>query len=281
MTTVLISNEEYALWSKYIHDVSGITLDNSKKYLIETRFGELLKEFSASTYSELYRKVTADVTNRMRRKVIDTITTNETSFFRDTSPFEMLQHKIIPDLIDKRSKSGFNKVPIRIWSAACSTGQEIYSIAITLHELLKDMNKYDIRLFGSDISDKALAQASYAKFTKLEIERGLGIDKLNRFFVMENNLYKVRDEIRGLATFKNMNLLEPFSFPVPFDIIFCRNVAIYFSEADRIKLFRNLGKVLARDGYLIIGSTESISGICPEFESKRHLRSVFYQFKTT
>jgi chemotaxis protein methyltransferase CheR len=124
-----------------------------------------------------------------------------------------------------------------------------------------------------------VAAASYAYYSRLELDRGMSREKLERFFVPEGDRWKVRDEIRALATFRHFNLMEPFSFPVPFDIIFCRNVAIYFTEPDKIKLFKNLCKCLARDGALIIGSTESITGLCPELEPKRYQRTVFYQLR--
>jgi chemotaxis protein methyltransferase CheR len=170
-------------------------------------------------------------------------------------------------------------VPIRIWSAACSTGQEAYTTGIVLKETLGDLRNYDIRILGTDISDRAVGLASYGHFSRMELERGLSPDKLTKYFVPVGDQWKIRDEIRALATFRPMNLLQPFSFPAPFDLIFCRNVAIYFTEPDKVRLFQNLGRCLARDGALIIGATESLGGLCPEFESKRHLRAVFYQFK--
>jgi chemotaxis protein methyltransferase CheR len=191
----------------------------------------------------------------------------------------MLQHKIFPELIDRRNKAGVRPVPIRILSAACSTGQEAYSTAIVLKELLGDFRGYDIRILGLDISDHALAQASYAHFSRMELDRGMAPDKLARHFELVGERWKVRDELRATATFRRANLLEPLVSPAPFDVIFCRNVAIYFTEPDKIRLFRNLGRSLATDGALIIGSTESITGLCPEFEPKRHLRAVFYQKK--
>jgi chemotaxis protein methyltransferase CheR len=215
----------------------------------------------------------------LRTKVINAITTNETSFFRDTSPFELLRHKLFPELIDRRTRAGIRPVPIRVLSAACSTGQEAYSTAIVLKELLGSPAGYDIRILGLDISDQAVAAASYAHFNRMDLDRGLTPDKLNRHFEPVGGQYKVRDELRAMATFRRANLLEPIVSPVSFDIVFCRNVAIYFTEPDKIRLFRNLGRVLAKDGALIIGATESISGICPEFEAKRYLRSVFYQKK--
>jgi chemotaxis protein methyltransferase CheR len=279
MSGVAVTPDELTAWSRYIKELTGINLDGTKGYLVETRFGGLLRETGAASFGELLSKVKADFSNGFRRKVVDAITTNETSFFRDMSPFELLQFKLIPDLIDRRTKAGAKPIPIRIWSAACSSGQESYTTGIVLKELLGDFRGYDIRILGTDISDKMVAAASYGHYTKLELDRGMPSDKAARYFVAEGDRWKIRDEIRALATFKTMNLLEPFSFPVPFDIVFCRNVAIYFTEADKARLFKNIGKCLAKDGSLIIGSTESIAGLCPEFEPKRYMRSVFYQFK--
>jgi len=275
-----LDGTEFQLWASYVYSITRITLDATKGYLIETRLAALARETGSQTYKELLSKVTADGTGALKRKVIIAITTNETSFFRDTSPFEMLRHKIIPDLVDiRRKQAGAGRaVTVRIWSAACSTGQEVYSTAIVCKETLPDPNKYDVRILGTDISDKVITQASAGKYTKLEIDRGFPPDKVGAYFQAEGTDYKVRDSIRGLATFKGINLLEPLSFPNKFDIIFCRNVAIYFSDADKRKLYDGLTRVLAPDGYLIIGSTESLTGICPRLEPKRYMRSVFYQF---
>ncbi|MGC9194514.1 MAG: CheR family methyltransferase [Syntrophobacteraceae bacterium] len=276
-----VSAAEFSLWSHYIYTICGIQLDSSKGYLIETRLRPLMQETGCANFTDLYGKVKSDFTTGFRKKVIDAITTRETSFFRDTSPFELLQHKVIPDLIDKRAKAMGNgsRLPIRIWSAACSTGQEVYSTAIVLKELLVDLTRYDIRILGTDISDKAIAQASYGRYSKLEMDRGMPAQRMSKYFQQDKEGWRIRDEIRALALFKTMNLLEPFAFPQKFDIIFCRNVAIYFSEQDKTQLFRALSKTMAPDGYLIIGSTESIAGLCPELEPKRYLRSVFYQLK--
>jgi chemotaxis protein methyltransferase CheR len=273
--------DEVKALSQYIYTLSGISLDASKGYLIESRLGPLLKETGLSTYSELYFKSKSDLTKTLQRKILDAITTGETSFFRDASPFELLQHKIIPDLIDKRNKvSGrVGPLPIRIWSAACSTGQEIYSIAIVLRELLGDMSKYAIRLLGTDISDQAVALASKGAYNAIEIERGLTKDKLMKYFIPDGTLWRIRDEIRAMATFRTINLMEDFRSLGKFDIVLCRNVAIYFTEKDRTSVFTRIGQVLEPDGFLVIGSTESLTGICQQFEPKRYLRSVFYQLK--
>jgi chemotaxis protein methyltransferase CheR len=276
--TVAITREEMTVWSRYIHELCGVHLDESKGYLVETRLGSLLTEAGAASFSEFFHKARADASGKVRTRIVEAITTNETSFFRDTAPFDLLRHKIIPELIDRR-RGAAGRIPIRIWSAACSTGQEAYSTAILLKELLGDLNRYDIRILGTDISSKVVAQASYAEYNRVEMERGLPPETLQRHFTISGDRWKVRDEIRAMATFRTINLLEPFSFPHPFDVILCRNVAIYFTEANKARLFQNLGRVLARDGSLIIGATESISGLCPELEPKRYLRAVFYQWK--
>ena len=190
----------------------------------------------------------------------------------------MLRHKIVPELIDRRARTGAAR--IRIWSAACSTGQELYSIAIMLKELLGDPDRYGVRLMGTDISDDAVARASRGMFSPVEISRGLSEAQRTRYFVPAGGGWQIRDEIRAMASFKKLNLMTDFSALGRFDVIFCRNVAIYFTDRDRISLFGRMERALEPDGYLVIGAMESLNGICPQFESKRHLRSVFYQLRT-
>lgn len=264
--------------SSYIHSICAITLDQSKDYLIEGRLSSVLEEAGCTSFTDLISRARADSQGSLKRRIIDEITTNETLFFRDTSPFELLRHKIIPEIIDRRSKSSL-AIPLRIWSAACSTGQELYSIAILLRELLGDLERYNIRLVGTDISNQAVSRASQGIFTPIEIERGLAPAERDKSFLPHRGGWKIRDEIRALASFRHMNLMEDFSSLGKFDVVFCRNVAIYFNEKDRISVFNRIGQRLEPDGYLVIGSMESIAGICPQFESKRHLRSVFYQLR--
>lgn len=279
MTNAKITPHEIKVISQYIYSISGIVLDQTKGYLLETRLGGLVGEQSCSSYSELCHKAKADASKSLERKIIDAITTKETLFFRDTSPFELLQHKIIPDLIDRRTarSSGILPIPIGIWSAACATGQEVYSIAIVLKELLPDLKKFSIKLLGTDISDAAIAHASYGKYNQFEIQRGLQDNRLLKYFNQNDSAWRIKDEIRTMAAFKKLNLLLPFNDLGKFDIVFCRNVAIYFGPEDRKELFNKIAGVLEPGGYLIIGSSESLTGICPRFEPKRYHKSIFYQ----
>lgn len=275
---VRIKPEEQKLFSDYIKKLTGIHLDPSKAYLLETRLSAMMRRTSSPDFAALYKHITADATRQMEKELVDAITTGETLFFRDRAPFDLLKHKILPDLIDRRNGGSLNKpLTLNILSAACSTGQEVYSIAIVLKELLGDPFKHRIRLLGVDISDEAVARASYGEYNGVEIARGLPQEVLRRYFHEEGKKWRVKDEIRAMATFRKENLLQNFSHLGSFDIIFCRNVAIYFEENHKRQLFGGLSNILKDDGYLIIGSTESISTLCPNFESKRHMRSVYYQ----
>lgn len=278
---IKITPEEVSLMSKYVYDASGILLDASKAYLIESRLGSIAEECGCSSYQDLHKKALLDQNKTIKEKIVDAISTNETLFFRDTDPFDLLKHKVLPELIDLRCARGSSllPIPIRIWSAACSTGQEVYSIAIVLKELLPEIGKYKIKLLGTDISDNAVKQASYGSYNKLEIERGLPRDRLTKYFTPNGTNWKVKDEIRSMALFKKLNLMLPFSGLGKFDVIFCRNVAIYFSLADRKKLFDRLADILDTGGSLIIGSSESLMGVSNRFEPLRHLRSIFYRIK--
>lgn len=270
--------EERQTVAQYIYSICAITLDQSKDYLIEGRLSRLMEETGCTSFTQLVNRSRSDPHGAVKRRIIDEITTNETLFFRDSSPFDLLRFKIIPEVIDRRARSGMS-VPIRIWSTACSTGQEIYSIAIVLKEMLGDLSRYNIRLLGTDISDQAIMRASEGVFSQIEIDRGLTAAVRDKCFTPHPRGWKIRDEIRAMASFRKLNLMDDFSSLGKFDVVFCRNVAIYFNERDRTSLFNRIEQRMESDGYLVIGSMESLSGICPQFESKRHLRSVFYQVR--
>jgi chemotaxis protein methyltransferase CheR len=270
--------EERQTVAQYIYSVCAIALDQSKDYLIESRLSGVMAETGATSFTQLVSRAKNDANGALRRRIIDEITTNETLFFRDSAPFDLLRYKIIPEIIDRRAKSSAT-IPIRIWSAACSTGQELYSIAIVLRELLGDLRGYNVRLLGTDISDQAVARASEGIFSQIEIDRGLTPSARDKSFVAHPRGWKIRDEIRAMVSFRKLNLMEDFSSLGNFDIVFCRNVAIYFNERDRTSLFNRIEQRMDSNGYLLIGSMESLSTSAPQFESKRHLRSVYYQLK--
>jgi chemotaxis protein methyltransferase CheR len=279
MTEHALRPGELPQWISYLYELTGMQLDASKSYLIVTRLGMLAQELGYRTLSDLLRAARTDATRAIAQKIIDAITTHETSFFRDTAPFDLLRHKLFPEALERRLQPGAPRQPITVWCAACSTGQEVYSIGMIWKELVGDAARVELRIVGTDIAGSTIAQAEQGVYSQLEIERGLTPEQRQRHFEQRAGQWHVRRELRALASFSTMNLLQPFRFPYKFDIIFCRNVAIYFSEADRITLYAGISDALARDGSLIIGSTESLTGLCPQFVARRHRHAVYYQLR--
>ena len=259
-----------------VNDLCGVYLDESKAYLIEARLSELVKRSGCESYAEFARKARQDTDSTVRTKIVDAITTNETLFFRDISPFDALLNKVIPETIDSKTVTPFAK-RLRFWSAACSTGQEPYSIAMLLSEMLPDVHDWDINILGTDISDDATARASRGWYASHEIERGLSPARLHRFFQSENNGWKVKDSLRALCSFERRNLLDPDSARGKSDVIFCRNVAIYFTPEARKDLFLRLATALTPEGWLFVGSQESLRDLGPQFTPQQHCRAICYR----
>lgn len=272
---------ELELVAGYVYKLTGISLDATKGYLMETRLSHIAEGEELDNFTELVKKAEQSPSSSLPHKIIDAITTNETLFFRDINTWELLKFKVIPDTIDRRQRLTIPGMPlkIRIWSAACSTGQEVYSIAITIKELLGNLNNYDISITGTDISDAALAQASSGLYSTLEIERGMPPDKLNRYFTKEDKHWRISDEIRSMVSFKKFNLMKPVWSMGPFDIIFCRNVGIYFAAEDKKRLFSQIADSLDDHGAMILGASEFITGITDRFNAEHHMRAIFYSKK--
>lgn len=273
-----VTPEELQRLARFVHDKSGIVLDSSKAYLVESRLLPLLREKNLASFGDLYNQAVRSP--ELANHIIDAISTNETSFFRDQRPFELLKFKIFPDVLDVASRAGGGGKSVNIWSAACSTGQEVYTIAVTLHELLgSSMAQYRIKITGTDISDTAIVQASRGLYSQFEIGRGFPQNMLKKYFVPDGLSWRVKDELRAMTFFRKINLMEPFVTMGKFDIIFCRNVAIYFSLPNRKSLFERLAAQLHPHGVLIIGSTESLFGVTDRFVRREYHNSVFYSLK--
>jgi chemotaxis protein methyltransferase CheR len=280
MTLATLTPLEIEVLGRYISGLCGILLDQSKAYLLESRLGPLLGEFQCHSYCELSTRAQRDASQHIPQRIIDAISTKETSFFRDQTPFDLLKFKLLPDYFDRVRGTANGTVPhLSLWSAACSTGQEVYSIAMMLKELLSDFGHYRLPILGTDISGTALAQASYGCYNKIEMARGLSPDRITRYFQAVGSQWRVKDELRALVSFRKLNLLESFAALGTFDLIFCRNVAIYFSQVDRTRLFARLAQHLQPAGALLIGATASLQGITTRYIRKVYHNTVFYQLR--
>jgi chemotaxis protein methyltransferase CheR len=270
-----VIDKEISIVANLVEELCGIILDESKGYLIESRLGRLADAHGCNNFTDFCHKA-RNGDRALRGHIIDAITTQETLFFRDNSPFEVLQHKVVPELIDSKAGTIFSK-RLRIWSAACSTGQEVYSIAMTLCEMLPDILKWDIKILGTDISDSAIKQASWGQYAGHEIQRGMKPEMLKKYFTEVKNGWRVKDELRFLTAFQRRNLLEPFGELGLHDIIFCRNVAIYFDAKTKRGLFQRLTNQMAANGYLFVGSSESLTDLGPNFIPRYHCKAIYYQ----
>jgi len=273
---IKIDPQELQVLIAYIYDICGVHLDSSKEYLIKTRLDTLVESHKCASYSEFYYRARSDRTGKINADIINAITTPETLFFRDKLPFDILRNKLIKNLLQKKSTS---VIPgqIRIWSAASSTGQEIYSIAIIIREIVSNLQKNRVSLVATDISDVVLDLAKAGRYNKFEISRGLTKQQLDRYFIKKDQYWQIKDEIKRMVRFQKLNLMNPFVGLGSFDIVFCRNVAIYFTLDDRKKLFDRIADTITPEGYLFIGASEFLTGICDRFKAVREGKTIFYQ----
>lgn len=270
-----ITSKDIEAVCNLVDELCGIVWDDSKAYLIDLRLKELAKMEGCSCYTDLVRRVRSNSELQLKEEFINAVTTNETLWFRDTAPFEAIANNLIPELIDHKANTVFPN-RIRIWSAACSTGQEAYSTAITLAKTIPDFQNWDIQIFGTDISAAAIEKANAGTYYKHEIDRGMKQEVFEQYFIQEHHLWKVHDDIRSLCSFSQRNLLEPFDDLGPFDIVLCRNVSIYFSEEARRSLFARIANILAPSGWILVGSSESLASFGPQWQPTRHCQAVCY-----
>ena len=274
-----ITDNEFKLLRDYIEKHCGINLDRNKMYLVESRLNTLMIENGCDSYSALYQKASADKTNGLRDKIIDAMTTNETLWFRDNGPYQSLK-ELLSTLADE-IRSG-KRQKIRIWSAACSTGQEPYSIAVTVLESGQagsGLRPEQVEIIATDISSTALFMAKLARYDAIAINRGLPPDIRDRYFKSEGRVWALSDRVKQMVTLKKMNLQESFSPIGKCDIVFCRNVLIYFSEQFKKDIFSRLAGLLRPSGHLFIGASESLSTYSNEYTMVRNSHGIYYKVK--
>lgn len=265
-----MNDRDLMLFTQYVAAVSGIRLDSGKRYLLESRLDDVMRDCRCASYAELYQKARAEPGRGLEKKIIDAVSTNETFFFRDPKVFELLKTKLVPEVLGDDPGR-----PMEIWSAASSTGQEAYSIAMVLEQILFDLTKVRVRVHGTDISEAAVNAANRCEYSSLEVSRGLDSALVNRYFVRWGTGYKVRDDLRSICRFQVDNLLSPAT-KGPFDVILCRNVLIYFSATDKAKVLENLLARLKKGGALIVGGTESLLGVTDKLRRLEHRGAAYY-----
>ncbi|MEZ2346833.1 protein-glutamate O-methyltransferase CheR [Terriglobus sp. RCC_193] len=254
-----ISPDSYAFLQRWIHISSGIVLDAHKSYLLESRLAPVIEREGMRSIDDLCMHLRQG-TPGLSRKVVEAMTTHETLFFRDTTPFEILRKTIVPQLLVTRPRGH----KINIWSAAASSGQEAYSLAMILIEC--GVAPGEVSILGTDLSEKVLERARLATYGKFEVSRGLPADYLARYFQLHHDAnglpeYQLRDIIRQMVRFEPLDLRANFRGRGPFDIIFCRNVLIYFDTKTKEDILREMRSVMSRGSFLLLGAAETIGSV--------------------
>lgn len=252
---------------------SGLTLSPDKVYLLESRLTPLARKTGLDSLEALVQKLRLTKDSTLISEVTEAMTTNESFFFRDNTPFDLFRDKVMP-LLEKNR--GTTK-RLRIWCAAASTGQEPYSLSILFKENWVKWRDWNIEIVGTDISDQVLEKARQGVYSQFEVQRGLPIQMLIKYFRQDGDTWQLSEEIRSMVTFRNFNLLDSFNSLGVFDVIYCRNVLIYFDQPTKKDVLERMCNHLAGDGALFLGAAETVLGITDKFRPVRGQRGMYVQ----
>lgn len=270
-----LGDNEYRIFCDFLEKQCGIVLGTNKMYLVKSRLSPLMTRFELDSLEALVNKTLKPTERQLRAAVVDAMTTNETLWFRDTYPFELLKTTIFPEVDKGRG--------VKIWSAASSSGQEPYSIAMSIDEYKRKQgsrSSANYSVVGTDISNTMLELCKNAEYDNLALSRGLSPERRSNYFTDSGNgMMQVKADIRRMVSFRHLNLLDSFSLMGKFDIIFCRNVLIYFSPEIKSQIINKFAEQLNPNGYLILGASESMSGLSDKYEMIRCNPGIIYKKK--
>lgn len=273
-----ISAAGFQQFRKFLEDACGILLGDNKEYLVSSRLSSIMADNQCASLEELVKLMQRPVGNKLKELVVDAMTTNETTWFRDIHPYTILEQRLLPEISAKLGGQ-----PLRVWSAACSSGQEPYSISMVIEDFKRSkpgMLKGAEKIVATDISATMLAQARAGEYNMLALGRGLSKEKLQRFFTpMDDGGWKIRSEIQRRVEFRSLNLTGSYSLLGKFDVVFCRNVLIYFSSDMKQQILRNIHAALKPGGYLLLGASESLGPLSDIYEMVHCNPGIIYRAK--
>jgi chemotaxis protein methyltransferase CheR len=246
-----------------VRDQSALVLEPGKEYLVESRLDPLFRREGFPSFQRMVERLRSGPFGDLHRKVVEAMTTNETLFFRDARMFGMVKHTMLPELVARRARER----SLNIWCAACSSGQEPLSVAMLLSEHLPSLDGWDIKLIGSDISREMLVRARAGGYGQLEVNRGLPAHLLVKYFEQHRSVWEVNRDIRRMVDFQEINLIHSWPFSHRMDLIFMRNVLIYLDVDTKKNILGRVARLLAPDGYLVLGGAETTTYLDDSFES--------------
>jgi chemotaxis protein methyltransferase CheR len=260
---------DYEFLRKLLKERSGLDLSSDKQYLVESRLIPLARRAGLSGIAELVAKIKGGA-DALTSEVVEAMTTNETFFFRDRIPFDHLRETILPTLVQARA----NRRSLRIWCAASSTGQEPYSVAMCVKEFAA-LAGWRVEIVATDLSQEVLEKSRAGIYSQFEVQRGLPIQLLVKYFMQTGELWQLNADIRAMVQHRQLNLLQDFAQLGTFDVIFCRNVLIYFDQDTKVGVFDRLSRMLEPDGVLLLGAAESVVGISDAFRPYPDRRGLY------
>lgn len=269
-----VSTEDFTFVADFLRARSAISIGPGKEYLVESRLAPLARDIGLADLNALIGELRRPFPDpAIRDRVVEAMTTNETSFFRDQHPFDAMRTTLVPQVLERNA--GVRR--LNVWSAASSTGQELYSIAMLLDSNFPELQSWDVTLMGTDLSTDVLARAREGRFSALEVNRGLPAAMMVRYFERAGAEYVVDPALRRWCSFKQMNLAEPWPVLPIFDIVFCRNVLIYFEIPVRQQILEKIRRTLAPGGHLLLGAAETTLGVVEGYSPVRIGNTVAYR----
>lgn len=268
-----MTHDDFAFVCRLIRDRSAIVLEAGKEYLVEARLNPVARKYQFGSLGELITRLRSPAEQELRTRVVEAMVTTETSFFRDLMPFEGLRKSVLPELAAARAKER----KLSVWSAASSSGQEPYSFAILLRDHFPELAAWQVNILATDLSVDILAKAREGLYSQLEANRGLPAMALVKHFRQEGTGWRVSDEVRRAVEFREMNLVRPWPVMPKMDVVFLRNVMIYFDVDTKKAILSRMAKVLRPDGYLILGAAETTLNLDDSFRRVESLKGGFYK----
>jgi chemotaxis protein methyltransferase CheR len=256
---------------KHLFDTTGLVLGPDKLYLVESRLSPVARKYNAADLDALTDALRAGRNTELVRDVTDAMMTNESFFFRDGKPFDQFKTVVLPRLLQARAA----QKTIRIWCAAASTGQEPYTLAMILKEEAAKLAGWRIEIVGTDLSREALDRAKAGAYSQFEVQRGLPITLLVKYFKQDGDRWMIAPELKSNITFKELNLLSDFTSLGMFDVVFCRNVLIYFDQPTKAKILEKISRMMPADGVLYLGGAETVLGVTEKFAPMPQQRGIY------
>jgi chemotaxis protein methyltransferase CheR len=266
-----MTGEDFDLLCRLLRERSGLMLTRDKAYLLESRLLPVARKRNMKSLDELITALRLRPDGDLVRDVVEAMTTNESFFFRDLVPFDQFRTFVLPQLLKTRAA----KKSIRIWSAACSSGQEPYSLAMILSEEKMKLQGWQVEITATDLSTEILEKAQAGLYSQFEVQRGLPIQLLVKYFKQQGDRWQIDPAIRGMVKFRCFNLLDDFTSLGGFDVIFCRNVLIYFDQPTKTVVLERVARILPQDGYLYLGGAETVIGITDKFQGMAEHRGIY------